>query len=110
MKTNNQDIALYIVSLFIASNIVGEFKLNSYSFGKNLNVYWSRICQNSKNVIRKPTKELLNKNNDPETILFEKTDQGEYLHYVDGSYGCLKSINGLNHYVGFVKKIYELQG
>lgn len=110
MKVNNQELARYIVSLFIAYNIVGEFKIDKYSFGKNVNVYWSRICQNSKTNIRKPSRELTNKNDNPDIILFEKTSSGEYLHYSDGSFSCTSSVNGVNNHIGFVRKIYDLEG
>ncbi len=110
MRSNSPDLAIYIVSLFIAYNIVGEFKIDKYSFGKNVNVYWSRICQNSKNNVRKPAKELTIKNDNPNVILFEKTSNGEYLHYNEGSYSCTTSVNGINNHIGFVKKIYELEG
>lgn len=110
MKNNNQNLAKYIVSLFVAYNIVNEFKIEKFSFGKNVNVYWSRICQNNKKNIRKPAKELVVRNEDKDTIKFEKNDNGEFLYYNDGTYSCTTTVNGVNKHIGFVKKIYELDG
>ena len=103
----NDELAKFIADFLYAMNQTINAVDNSYSFGFVGGIYWSRICQNSGDKIRKPTRITTDIQKYVPEGVFHKTDTYEAVLINQDVYMCSKEVNGKLWHLGFAQKIYE---
>ena len=108
LKIPNDYISLYIASLIIGFNALIPLQSEYLTFGKIKGIYWSRLCQNIKDIVRKPIIKPLITNEDRNKVRDYNKDHVILID--DVAYECSAEVNNTRPYIGFLTKPYELSG
>jgi len=100
LRSPDDYVSEYVASIILGFNALIAKPTQGIAFGKVKGVYWSRLCQNIKDIVRKPAMILLQPNPDPKHVtVLEGT-----------AYECSEEVNNDRKYIGFLSKPYELSG
>lgn len=104
LKSPNDYTASYIASLILGFNALLPLQSEYLTFGKIKGIYWSRLCQNIKDLVRKPIIKPINNDN------IDNIDKNHTVILDGVAYECSKEINNDREFIGFLNKPYQLSG
>ena len=99
-STPQEFLVNHVIQLLLGYSSMTDVDESSVKFDKIQGIYWSRICQNTGSVIRKPIKVLETDN--PTDVINTQSQVN-----IDGEvFRCLQA--STNKFIGFLTKPYEL--